>query len=167
MRVPIFVLVLPFLLLAAHQAEAKSCSTFMTIESFDAASNTVQIAKGKGNVRKYFPKPEGATGTKIPSKCKSKVLKQDGFPVTATGGRLKITQIRENFSGSMLNDPDDPAWLPAKLKELIDAKTEICAVLRPPVGKKEPFGVSAIYMPITDAELKEIERLENQASDVD
>ncbi len=167
MRAPILILALSFVMLSVQQADAKSCSTFMTIESYDAANSTVTIKKGKGNIRKYFPKPEGATGTKIPSKCRSKVLKQGDFPVTATGGRLKITQIRENFAGKMLNDPDDPAWLPAKLQELIDSKTEICAVLRPPVGKKEPFGVSAIYMPITDAELKEIERLENQASDVE
>ncbi len=167
MRVLTFVLALPFLFLGAAEAQAKSCSTFLTIESYDAATSTVTIKKGNGSVNKYFPRPEGATGTKIPSKCRSKVLKQGDFPVTATGGRLKITQIRQNFSGKMENDPDDPAWLPARLQELIAAKTEVCAVLRPPVGKKEPFGVSSIYLPITEEEKKEIERLENQASDVD
>ncbi len=167
MRALSFLFVIPFLLLAAGQAQAKSCSSFVTIESYDEAKSVVTLDKGKGSLNKYFPRPEGATGTKIPSKCRSKVMKQGEFPVTKTGGRLKITQVRENFSGKMHNDPDDPTWLPAKLKELIANKTEVCAVLRPPVGKKEPFGVSAIYLPVTPEELAEIDRLEKQAEDLE
>jgi hypothetical protein len=167
MRALILLLALPILVLSAAPALAKSCNAWVIIESYDPGTSTVTVKKEKTSVRKYFPKPEGATGSKIPAKCKSKVYKQGSFPVTATGGRLKITQIRENFSGKMLNDPEDPAWLPAKLQELIDDKTLVSAIMRPPVGKKKPFGVSAVYLPITEAELKEIERLENLASDVD
>jgi len=167
MRAWSVILAIPFLCLAAGEAHAKSCTAFVTITSYDPGSSTVELKKAKGSERKFFPKPEGATGTKIPKKCSSRVFKQDSFPVVATGGRLKITQIRENFSGKMKNDTEDPNWLPAQLKKLIDEKVMVAAILRPPVGKKKPYGVSAIYLPITPDELKEIERLENLAEDVE
>ena len=158
-------------LLFASTADAKSCSTFAVIESFDAAKSTITLELKKGDAGKFFVKTEGAPNTsKIPGKCKSKVLKQGDFPVKSSGGRLSISQIRENFSGKMLNDPDDPKWLGAELQKLIAAKTEVVVVLRPEMAakdKKDPHWVSTIYMPATDAELPEIERLNKQAEDVD
>lgn len=173
MRATLLLLLAPLaLLLAASTAEAQSCSTFAKIKSYDAATSTVTLDIERGDARKFFPKPEGSpTTSKIPGGCKGRVLRQDGgFPVKAKGGRLSITQIRQNFSGNMLNDPDDESWLPAKLEELIANKTEVVVVLRPEMGAKGrnvPHWVSTIYMPITDAELKEIERLDAQAEDVE
>jgi hypothetical protein len=76
-----------------------------------------------------------------------------------------MTQIRTNFQGKMLNDADDPSWLPAKLKELIDGKTQVVSVIRAGIGKDAPLGVTTIYVPITEEEKAEITRLENQAED--
>jgi len=158
-------------LLAASTADAKSCSIFASIESYDAETSKVELDKESGDSRRFFPKPEGSPNTsKIPGKCNRRVLRQEGFEVKTTGGRLSITQIRENFTGNMLNDPDDPKWLPAKLKELIEERTKVVVVLREELGVKGrdvPHWVSTIYMPITDKELKEIERLNAQAEDVD
>jgi hypothetical protein len=65
----------------------------------------------------------------------------------------------------MQNDTDDEAWLPTKLKELIDAKTEVVIVVRPGVGKDAPLGMTTLYLPITEEEKAEIQRLEDQAED--
>lgn len=158
-------------LLVASTADAKSCSTFAVIKTYDAAKSTITLELKKGDAGKFFVKTEGAPNTsKIPGKCASKVLKQGDFPVKASGGRLSITQIRENFSGKMLNDPDDPKWLGTELQKIMADKTEVVVVLRPEMGskdKKDPHWVSTIYMPATDAELKEIERLNQQAEDVE
>jgi hypothetical protein len=172
MRAIHLLLFLPIsLLLVASTADAKSCSTFAVVKSFDAAKSTITLEMKKGDAGKFFVKTEGAPNTsKIPGKCKSKVLKQGDFPVKSSGGRLSISQIRENFSGKMLNDPDDPKWLGNELQKLIADKTEIVVVLRPEMAAKdkdEPHWVSTIYMPATDAELKEIERLNQQAEDVE
>ena len=172
MRAITLLLILPLsALLVASTADAKSCSTFAVVKTYDAAKSTITIELKKGDAGKFFVKTEGAPNTsKIPGKCKSKVLKQGDFPVKSTGGRLSITQIRENFSGKMLNDPDDPKWLGADLQKLIADKTEVVIVLRPEMASKdknEPHWVSTIYMPATDAELAEIERLNKQAEDVD
>jgi len=173
MRATTLTLIVPLaMLLAASTADAKSCSTFAIIKSYDAATSKVVLDIEKGDSNKFFPKPEGSTTTsKIPGKCHPRVLRQDGgFEVKARGGRLSITQVRQNFSGSMLNDADDETWVPKKIGELIKDKTMVVVVLRPEMGvkgKEIPHWVSTIYMPITDAELKEIDRLNAQAEDVE
>jgi len=151
----------------AAQAQAASCSSFVVIKSYDAASNTIEVSHEKGKMRKFFPKPEGTpTGpTKIPASCKRKVTKETSLVVKSTGGRLSMTQIRSNFEGKMLNDTDDPNWLPAKLQELIDGKTEVVAIIRPGMGKDAPLGVTTVYLPITPEEEAEITRLENIGED--
>lgn len=156
------------LLFGAGQAQAASCSSFVIIKSYDASASTVELEHTNGNTRKFFPKPEGTPSgpSKIPSKCKRKITKESTFPVKATGGRLSMTQIRSNFQGEMQNDPDDDNWLPNKLKELIDGKTEVVAIFREGLGKDAPVGITTIYLPITDEEMKEIKRLEEQAEDV-
>jgi hypothetical protein len=169
MRSLIIVLVTALGLFAAAGAQAgSSCSTFAKITGYDEASKSITIDKENGSESKFFPKTEGAPNTsKIPKKCRSRVLSQDSFPVKATGGRLSITQVRANFSGKMLNDIKDDAWLPTKLKELVASGEMVVVVLRQPPGsdKKAPYGVTTVYMPITDEELAEIDRLNAQASD--
>ena len=126
---------------------------------------TVEFKKGRAT--KFFPRVEGASGDiqKIPGKCKRKVTKQNEFLVKSTGGRMSITQIRANFSGKMLNDVEDKTWVPKHINELIEKKETVVIVLRPGMGKDAPFTMTTIYLPITDEELKEIERLNNQAED--
>ncbi len=156
------------LCLGASQAQAKSCSSFAVIKAFDAEASTIEVEWEKGKQRKYFPKPEGTpTDTsKIPKKCSRKVLKQTTLNVKATGGRLSVTQIRTNFEGKMLNDTDDKAWLPGKLQQLIADKTKVVVVLRPGMKRTDTPNVTTVYLPITDEELAEIKRLEDQATDV-
>jgi hypothetical protein len=67
----------------------------------------------------------------------------------------------------MLNDTDDPKWLPAKLDELIKNKTEVVLIIREGMAKNSPLGITTLYLPATDADLAEIKRLENQAQDVE
>ena len=166
MRAIIILLAAAIPFLWATSASAKSCSTFAIITGFDASGSSVTIEKQKSSEREFFPRPDGAPNTqKIPRKCKSKILKAESFPVKATGGRLSITQIRSNFEGKMLNNTEDSSWLGAELQKLVDGKTLVAAVLRPPPGAKEPYGVTTIYLPITEEEKAEITRLENQASD--
>jgi len=169
MRILIITLATLGMLLAAGSAQAgKSCSTFAKITGYDEASKSITIEKQKGNQSKFFPKTDGAPkSSKIPSKCKSKVLSEGSFPVKATGGRLSITQIRSNFEGKMLNDVEDAAWVPTKLKEIQGAGQVVVVVLRQPPGspKDAPHQVTTVYMPITEEELAEIERLNNQGED--
>jgi len=169
MRLVLIALAATSVLFGAASAQAAgSCSTFAKITGYDDAKKTITISKEKGNEQKFFPKTEGApTTSKIPSACKAKVLSQKGFPVTTTGGRLKITQVRENFSGKMLNDPDDANWLKGKLGELVTSGDMVVVVLRqePGAPKNSDFGVTTIYMPITPAEEAEIARLNAQATD--
>lgn len=173
MRAITLLLLVPIaLLLAASTADAKSCSTFAVVESYDADTSMVTLKIEKGNSQKFFPKPEGSgTTSKIPGKCKTRVLKVGSYEVRTSGGRLSITQVRENFTDNMLNDPDDENWVPTKLAELIADKTKVVVVLRPEMGsqnkKKVPHWVSTIYMPITQAELDEIARLDAQGEDVE
>ena len=56
--------------------------------------------------------------------------------------------------------------MPAKLQELIEAETLVVIVIRPGVGKDAPLGVTTIYLPITEEELAEIKRLDDQAEDI-
>ena len=168
MRFAISLFALAALMLGSTQAEAASCSTFAVIKSHDADAGTAEISYAKGKKRKYFPKPEGSPSdtSKIPGKCTRKVTKATSFVVKASGGRLSITQVRSNFEGKMLNDTDDENWLPTKLAQLIADKTMVVVVIRPGLGKDAPLGITTIYVPITEEELAEIERLENLAEDV-
>jgi len=169
MRIVVFALAATSLFFAATSAQAgASCSTFAKIKTYDNDSQSITIEKEKGSEQKYFPKTEGApTTSKIPKGCKSRVLSQDSYPVKATGGRLAITQFRENFSGKMLNDVDDPAWLANQITQVIESGEMVLVVLRQPPGggKDAPYGVTTVYMPITPAEEAEIARLNAQASD--
>ena len=169
MRLVVLALAATLVLFAASSAQAgSSCSTFAKITAYDADAQTITIDKEKGSEQKYFPKTEGApTVSKIPKGCKSKVLSQDSYPVKSTGGRLAITQFRENFSGKMLNDVDDPAWLANQLVQVIESGEMVLVVLRQPPGggKDAPYGVTTVYMPITPEEEAEIARLNAQASD--
>lgn len=174
MRVITLLLMTPIaLLLVATTADARSCSTFAKIEAFDTETSMMTIKVTKGNSQKFFPKPEGSgTGnSKIPKKCKTRILKKGSFEVRTTGGRLKLTQIRSNFNDNMLNNPDDSKWVGAELDKLIADKTKVVVVLRPIMGakdkKKAPHWVSTIYMPITQPELDEIARLDAQGQDID
>ena len=167
MRALTIALTILFALLTVSEAQAKSCSTFAGILSFDATKSSVTLKILKGSRSKFFPQPEGATNTsKLPAGCKGKSTKQASYPVKTTGGRMSVTQIRENFSGKMLNDTGDKKWLPAELEKLMKNKVKVVVVLRPPVGKKSPFELTTIYLPITPAEEAEIKRLESQAEDM-
>jgi hypothetical protein len=167
MRLLIPVLAVAALVLASAQAEAKSCSSYALIKSYDAEAKTVDVEYKKGRTNKFFPKVSGspASTDKIPKSCKGKVTKTTTLAVKPTGGRMSVTQVRANFSGKMQNDTDDAAWLPAKLKELIDAKTQVVIVVRPGIGKDAPLGMTTVYLPITEEEKAEIQRLEDQAED--
>jgi hypothetical protein len=153
----------------AGSADAASCSAFVVLKGFDAAKSTVEVDYQTGNVNKFFPKPEGSPrdSSKIPGTCKGNVTKQPNLVVKGTGGRMSITQIRTNFEGKMLNNPDDPAWLPAKLDELIKAKTQVVIVVRPGIAKNSPLGITTMYLPAGPEDLAEIQRLEAQAEDVE
>jgi len=102
---------------------------------------------------------------KIPDKCKRKVTRNTSFLVKPTGGKLSVTQVRSNFEGKMQNDTDDPAWLPGKLQELIEAKAEVVIVVRPGMGKDAPLGVTTVYLPITEEEKAEIKQIDDNAKD--
>jgi len=169
MRIGITAFAFFALCLAAAQAEAaSSCSSFAVIQSYDEATSSVEVDYEKGNERQFFPKPEGTPRdtSKIPKGCGSKVTKTTKLVVKATGGRMSVTQVRSNFQGKMLNDRDDKTWLPAKLEQLIADKTQVVIVIRPGVGKNAPLGVTTLYLPITDEELAEIKRIEDEAEDV-
>jgi hypothetical protein len=160
--------------LAASQADAQSCSSFIVIKGYDAAGSTVEVDHDKGNLRKFFPKPEGAPSdtTKIPGSCKSKVTKESKLGVKSTGGRMSITQVRTNFLGNMQNPPDasdeeSKKWFADKMQELIGAKTQVVAVIRPGMGaNKDDLNITTIYLPADEADLAEIKRLEAQAEDM-
>lgn len=168
MRPVIPAIALLIISLGAVRAEAQSCSTFVSIKSYDDAAKTAEVKYEKGSERKFFPKPEGApTDTsKIPKKCSKRMTRNTTLHVKPTGGRMSVTQVRSNFEGKMLNDLDDSAWLPTELKKLIEAKTEVLAVVRPGKKKKDPVELTTMYLPITDAETAEIARIDAQAEDV-
>ncbi len=156
------------LMLAPMSADAaSSCHRFAMIKAFDADAKTVEIADARGSESRFFPRPEGGgvSVSKLPTKCRKQAAKDTVFPVKLTGGRMTVTQVRANFSGGMRNDTEDPAWLPAKLKQLIDEKSMVVVVIRPGMKKGDPLGLTTIYLPITDEELDEIERIESQIVD--
>ena len=156
---------------ASQAAAAGSCSFFATITGYDADSSMVTVSEEKGNERKFFPKPEGTPRdtSKIPEKCKSKVRKAESFEVKSTGGRMTVTQIRTNFQGNMLNDVDDETWVGKEINKLIEDKTVVVVVVRQPPGSKRDaaYRVTTIYLPANEADLAEIKRLEDQATDVE
>ena len=168
MRLAFLVFAVLALCLGSAQAKAASCSSFAVIKSYDAAAKTVEISYEKGNLGKFFPRPEGDTqeGSRIAKGCRGKVKKTTTLVVKPTGGRMTVTQLRSNFEGKMVNDPDDPASLPAQLETLIAEQTPVVVVIRPGIGKDAPLGITTIYLPITDEELAEIQRIEAQEEDM-
>lgn len=161
--------ILALCLPAAQADAARSCSGFAVIKAFDPDASTIEVSWDKGNERKFFPKPEGTPRgpSKIPESCKRRITKNTTLPVMSTGGKLSITQVRTNLDGSMMNDADDEAWLGGKLKELVAGETQVVIVVRPGPGKDSEPKVMSIYLPITDEELAEIKRREDEAEDVD
>ena len=168
MRLGFLVFAILALGLGSTQTKAASCSSFAVIKSYDAAANTVEISYEKGKLGKYFPRPEGDTqsSSRIAKGCKGKVKKTTNFAVKPTGGRMTVTQLRSNFEGDMLNDTEDPAWLPAQLEKLIAEQAPVVVVIRPGMGKDAPLGITTIYLPITDEELAEIQRQEEEGEDL-
>ena len=169
MRLALPIAALAALCLASAQVQAaSSCSSFAVIKSYDEAKNTVEVEYKQNSMGKYFPRPEGspADTTKVPAECRGKAAKATSLAVKPSGGRMTVTQVRTNFEGKMLNDTDDKTWLPNQLKKLIEAKTEVVIVVRPGLGKDAPLGITTLYLPITDEERAEIQRIEKQAEDV-
>ncbi|MBW2267796.1 MAG: hypothetical protein JRH16_04400 [Deltaproteobacteria bacterium] len=170
MRHCILALVVVGLFLGGSQAEAASCAGFATIKKFDPDANFVKIKWGKGSESRFFPKTEGtpANNSKLPAKCKTRLTKKrTEFIVKPVGGRMSVTQVRMNFSGKMLNDVEDAAWLPARIEKLMADETKVAVVVREGVGKDSPYNLTTIYMPITDEERAEIARLDAQSVDVE
>lgn len=170
MRFAISVLAALALLLGAVQAQAaQSCSSFVVFEKYDSEGSRVRVKHEKGNIKRFFPKPEGTPSdtSKVPGKCKKKVTKGTDFNVKATGGRLSMTQVRANYLPKMLNDPDDKEWLGEHIKKLIADETEVVAVIRPGTGKDKDMNITTIYMPANEEDLAEIKRLEDQAEEVE
>lgn len=169
MRFGILVFALLVLSLGSTQANAAtSCSSFAVIKSYDADAKTVEISYEKGKLSKYFPRPEGSSQERsmIPKKCRSKVTKTTTLKVKPTGGKMTVTQLRSNLDGKMLNDTEDPAWLPARLNQLIADQAPVIVVIRPGIGKDAPLGITTVYLPITDEELADIKRIEDEAEDM-
>lgn len=159
---------LVFLLaLASSQANAASCHSFAVIKSYDAAASTVEVEWTKGKTQQYFPRGEGATGeiTKIPKRCKRSLLKVTTVPVKESGSRLSVTQLRENRSGKMVNDLDDAGWFKTEIEKLIASGEPVVTVLRPGRKRSDPAPMTTIYLPVTQAELDEIKRLEALVED--
>ena len=156
------------LALAATQANAASCHSFAVIKSYDAAASTLEVEWTKGKTQQYFPRGEGATGEiqKIPKRCRRSQLKVTTVPVKATGGRMSVTQLRENRSGKMTNDLESADWFKAEIEKLIASGEPVVTVLRPGRKKSDPVPMTTIYLPVTQAELDEIKRLEEQVEDM-
>ncbi len=166
--IPVFVVV--GLLLGVSQAEAASCSGYATIKKFDPAADFVKVKWEKGSESRFFPKTEGtpANNSKLPAKCKTRLTKnKTEFIVKPVGGRTSVTQVRMNFSGKMLNDLDDEAWLPTRIEKLVADGTKVAIVLREGVARDSVYNITTIYMPITDEERAEIARLDAQSVDVE
>jgi hypothetical protein len=168
MRFVIPIVVFVAFCLVSAQADAASCSAFAVLKAYDADAQTLEVSFEKGNKRKFFPKPEGTprNADKIPDECRRKVTRETSFLVKPTGSRMSVTQVRSNFQPKMLNDLEDPAWLPAQLKQLIEGETLVVIVIRPGIGKDAPLGVTTIYLPITEEELAEIKRIDDEAEDI-
>lgn len=156
-------------LFIAGEASAASCHSFAKILSYDEAASTVEVKWEKGSTRKYFPQPEGSTGdvTKIPARCRGAALKETTVPVKATGGRLSVTQVRSNQEGRMLNDTESAEWFKGQIDSIIAGGVPVVAVLRPGKKRGDPAPMTTIYLPVTEEELADIERRENEVVDED
>lgn len=158
------------LVLGAANANAASCSGYATLKRYAADANVVQVKWEKGSESRFFPKTEGtpANNSKLPSACKTRIKKKlTDFIVKPVGGRMSVTQVRMNFSGKMLNDVEDPAWLPARINELIESKTKVAIIIREGVTRDDLYNLTTIYMPITDEERAEIARLDAQGEEIE
>ena len=162
--------------LAASQAEAASCSGFATFKQIDKEANFVQVKWVKGSESRYFPKTEGtpANNSKIPAMCKTRIKKKiTDFRLKPVGGKMSITQVRENFSGKMKNPKEDEGadtqsgYLYGTIEKLMKDKTKVAIIVRDGVTKDDPYNLTTIYLPITDEEKAEIARLDAQATDED
>ena len=168
MRFTIPLLAFLVLALGSAQAEARSCSSFATIQKYDGEGSRVKLKFKKGRVHKYFPRPDGSpTELKVPRSCSGRVVRKTVVGVNATGGRLSVTQVRTNFEGRMMNDTEDPAWLGNVIEKLIADKTQVVAVIKPGVKDDDPNTLTTIYMPISDEERAEIQRIDDQAIDIE
>jgi hypothetical protein len=167
MRSTLILLLVAVPFLAAANAQAKSCSTFGVIKSYDEAGKTVEVEWTKGKATNFFPRVSGASGdiTKIPGKCKRRTLKATTVPVKATGGKLSVTQIRNNLTGKMLNDTESAAWFKAEIDKLVAAGDAVAIVLRPGRKKTDPIPMTTIYLPATAEDMAEIQRQEDQVTD--
>jgi len=155
--------------LGATRAEAQSCSYFVAFTAYDAAKKTVDVTYERGSQKKYFPKPEGAPSdtTKIPKKCSKRITRDTTLKAKPTGGRMSVTQFRENFSGKMRNDLDDEGWFGPQIQQLITDKTAVVAIIRPARKKGDMPELTTIYLPITEEEKAEIARIDAEAKDVE
>ncbi len=167
MRSTLILLLVAVPFLAAANAQAKSCSTFGVIQSYDEAGKTVEVEWTKGKATKFFPRVSGASGdiTKIPGKCKRRTLKATTVPVKSTGGKLSVTQIRNNLTGKMLNDTESAEWFKTEIDKLVASGDAVVIVLRPGRKKTDPIPMTTIYLPATAEDMAEIQRLEDQATD--
>jgi hypothetical protein len=86
--------------------------------------------------------------------------------VKATGSRLSITQVRSNREGKMLNDTESAEWFQKQMDSIVAAGEPVIVVLRPGKSKKDPAPMTTIYLPVTQEELDEIKRLEDQVDDM-
>ena len=152
---------------APSQADAAgSCSGYAVIKSYDAAKGQATIKYSKGNERQFFPRPEGSAATsKLQKPCRGKIKKITDLVITPTGGRMTVTQVRANFSGKMLNDTEDATWVPQFIEKLVADKTKVVVIVRQGMAKDSPYGITTIYLPITDEERAEIARLEALVED--
>jgi len=167
MRSIMLILVASVPFLAAAHAEAASCSAFGKIKSYDAGASTVEVEFTKGKATKFFPRPEGSSGeiTKIPKNCKRSALKNPVLPVKATGGKMSVTQVRNNLTGKMMNDTESAEWFQGEVDKLIASGDEVALVLRPGKKRGDPAPLTTIYLPATDEDMAEIARMEAQVSD--
>ena len=167
MTIRILMLAAAIFIFAPSNAFAKSCALFAVVEAYDEAAHTVKLKFKKSSQRKFFPRPDtgGSTPSKLPKKCKGKVKKQGTYPVKETGGRMSVTQVRMNLSGKMLNDTEDPTWFKPQIDKLVVDKTLVAVLIRPGMNKERTLELTTIYLPITEEELKEIERMESQVVD--
>jgi len=162
------VLVTAFAFAPSLADAAGSCSGYAVIQSYDAGKKLAKIKYVKGRENQFFPRPEGGVAnSKLPKPCRGKIKKRTDLVITPTGGRMTVTQIRANFSGKMLNDTEDAAWVPGRLETLIAGKTKVVVLVRQGLGKDAPYGITTIYLPITEEERAEIARIEAQVEDVD
>ena len=118
MRYAIPVLLFLAFCLVGGQAQAKSCSSFVVIKSYDAGAKTAELEYTRGSQSKFFPKPEGANTdtTKIPKKCTKKVtrstsvkVKPSSFsgerPDSSTGTATKKSGCSTSWRSRAIDDP--------------------------------------------------------------